>query len=334
MVLAGQFRIGEALSDNMRSKFFKPIPVVHRLLAIVVAECLFVEIAEQVERLDAHIGSVDPALQERPEIFESVGVNLPLDVFLSVVNHFVAVLLRQTVIGLERIAVERGSSSNVGADLFLDCFLAAVGNDGEANFATAFQHSHHGGFVLAASSGDSTLALIDVHVASLAADESFIHFNLFAVLTELQKGFALHGKTDAVHHKPCGLLSDTKGAAHFVGTDSVLAIGDHPQSGKPFIEPNRRILEDSSNLRAELPVMVDALALPLSLIGEEVGVLASASGAGNAFRPAQFNHELEAVVGIGEVDDGFLKCLWLGHVRHQRQDSPEHVICQVYYCPL
>jgi len=41
-------------------------------LAEVVPEHLFVQIPEQVERLHADIGSLEAALQEAPEVFESV----------------------------------------------------------------------------------------------------------------------------------------------------------------------------------------------------------------------------------------------------------------------
>src|SRR5580658_7709497 len=104
----------------MRSKFHKPISVIHRLLPIVVAECLFVKVTEQMKRFDAHIGSPDSALQKTPEVFESVGVNLSIDVLLRMVDYLVRVLLREIVIGLERITVERASGSDVVPHLLLN----------------------------------------------------------------------------------------------------------------------------------------------------------------------------------------------------------------------
>ena len=54
-------------------------PIVSQF-AEVVAEHLFVQIAEEVEGFDAHIGSLDSALAQAPEVFESVGGNLPVNV--------------------------------------------------------------------------------------------------------------------------------------------------------------------------------------------------------------------------------------------------------------
>jgi hypothetical protein len=49
------------------------------------------------------------------------------------------------------------------------------------------------------------------------------------------------------------------------------------------------------------------------LVLEEHNVIALTSGASNdAIGPADFNHEVEAIVGIVEVDNRLLKGLWLG----------------------
>ena len=40
----------------------------------VEPEGLFVEVAEQMERLDADVGALDRPLEQRPEVFESVSV--------------------------------------------------------------------------------------------------------------------------------------------------------------------------------------------------------------------------------------------------------------------
>ena len=48
---AGKFGIGETLPGDLRNRQSEALRIVH-LLARVVAECLFVNVAEQVERLD------------------------------------------------------------------------------------------------------------------------------------------------------------------------------------------------------------------------------------------------------------------------------------------
>ncbi len=122
-----------------------------------------------------------------------------------------------------------------------------------------------------------------------------------------------------MHREPCGFLSDADSAGHFVGTDSVLAVPNHPNSSKPFVEADWRILENGSNLSGELPLAVDALALPLALIGQESRIAAATGGANNAIGPPQLNYVVEAILGIGEEYDCLLKCLQVGNVVHLGQ---------------
>ena len=79
---------------------------------------------------------------------------------------------------------------------------------------------------------------------------------------------------------------------------------------------------------------MDALALPLTLILEEHSILALASGADHdAIRLANLDHDLEAVLRVGEVQDGLLESLWLGAhvVPHKPNYTKGGLICQVYY---
>ena len=54
-------------------------------------------------------------------------------------------------------------------------------------------------------------------------------------------------------HKPCRLLRDAEVAGHLIGTDAVLAIGNHPDCSEPLVQAKRAILENSAYLRRELP---------------------------------------------------------------------------------
>lgn len=66
--------VGEALASDPRERQFKPFAVVH-VFAIVVTEALLVQIAKEVEWLDTHIGTVDTALQQAPEVFQPIAMN-------------------------------------------------------------------------------------------------------------------------------------------------------------------------------------------------------------------------------------------------------------------
>jgi anthranilate phosphoribosyltransferase len=121
----------------------------------------------------------------------------------------------------------------------------------------------------------------------------------------------LHGKPDAVKHEPRGFLRDAERPRHLVGADSVLAVGEHPDGGEPFVEAERGILEDRPHLDGKLPVVMQGLALPHAAGGEEPGVVPPAGRADNyASRPADRDHVGQAQVGIGEVADGLEQGLW------------------------
>src|ERR1700688_4835498 len=145
-------------------------------------------------------------------------------------------LLLESHIGHERIGVDRAACCDVTVDFSMHFFFATVAYDANANFSTTFQDTHNSSLVFGASLGNPALALIGMHVSGKAADESFINFYFAIRPTKFNDTLTLHCQTDAMQHEPCGFLSDSKSAAHFVGTDSVLAVCNHPNSDKPLIE--------------------------------------------------------------------------------------------------
>lgn len=67
----------------MRSDMLEAVTVVDFVLfgcAKVVSEHLLIEVTKQMERFDANVGSLKAALQKRPEIFQSVCMNLSVHV--------------------------------------------------------------------------------------------------------------------------------------------------------------------------------------------------------------------------------------------------------------
>src|SRR5260370_409729 len=319
--LASHFGISEALPKDVREHMLESVQVTTQF-PVVVPEHLFVQIAEQVKGFHAHIGSLESALEKTPEVFEPVGMDASVNVSLSVVNGLMNVVpMLQTLIGHERSGVDCASGFNMSANLSLYMMLAPSWNHICANLSAALQNPNDWSFILAASCSNPAIVLLAVHVAGRTADECFVYFYFATVAAEFHQRTVLHRKPDAMQHEPCRFLSHTNGASDFVRTDSVLAVGNHPNRDKPFVETDWRILKNGSDFHAELPMMVDALALPLALILKEHNIIAPASWAGHdAGRPAKPNHEVQIVVGIGEVDDGLLKGVWLFHVSHLSQD--------------
>ena len=304
--------------------------------AEVVAENLLVQISEQVEWFHADIGALQLALEQTPEVFESVGVNLPVNVGLRVVYDLVLEsLMLESLIGHERIGVDRASCLDVSADVGLEQVLFAIAYDGGANLAATLKDSLNGNLVLGASLGNPALALVGVHETGRTTDESFVYFDFLATAAELDGGTGLHRKTNPMEHEPCGFLGDAKSAANLVRANAILAIRNHPHSDKPLVERQSGVLKDSSNLDGELFLGMLALALPHATSGDEANIIPATSGAFDAIRPAALNNEVEAIIRVGKVLDGLLESFGLGvhGVPHKKNRSRNALLSQVYYCP-
>jgi hypothetical protein len=283
-----------------------------RGLAVVVPERLFVQVAEQVEGLHADVGAVQPALQEAPEVFHRVRVNVAVDVLNCVVDDFMAIVRFQSIVGEQFIAENRGTCFYAFADQALQFALAAslyvVNND----FTATFDHAENDLFTIRPASLDFLRSLGLVHIAGLCADERFIDFD-FA--SEHVKTPVLHGKADAVQHKPSCLLGDSKTAMDFVRTNNVFCPNDEPCGGKPLLKADRRVFEDGSSLKRKRRARVFRVALPDTLFGEISNLLCSAARTlYNAIRPAQRDHKIAAVFEVREPDYRVPESVWRFHV--------------------
>jgi hypothetical protein len=157
------------------------IRVVH-FIPIVEPERLLVNVTEQVERLDADVGAMQPAFKEAPEILGSVGVYLPIHICLSMIDHLMGEVIGKPIVGLQGIAVQIRSNLNVLADQTVKFRLPAGANNLRADLSAALQNRRNNCLALSTSPGDLLRPLVSVHVAGLAADESLISFDFAAQL--------------------------------------------------------------------------------------------------------------------------------------------------------
>src|ERR1017187_3107162 len=88
--LAGKLGIGETLPDDLLYRQSEPLGIVH-FLPGVVAECLFIDVTEQVKGFHADVGPVQATLQETPEVFHCVRVNVAIHVLYGVIDNRVLV---------------------------------------------------------------------------------------------------------------------------------------------------------------------------------------------------------------------------------------------------
>lgn len=228
-----------------------------------------------------------------------------VDIFNGMIHNLVGILPGKSLVGEQGIGVEGRASFNVLLDLRLKCGFLAVRDDRSANFTAALKDTHDSGFVLGSGTSDAANPLGQVHVASLAADECLIRFDL---TREHSGGVVMHSHTDAMEHEPSGLLGDAECTSHLSRANSVLAIADDPESTHPLIESERGILEDRSNLEAEL--FLAARAKPdLASLDEGVLLRPAARAANYAVREAHIERVLESAISVREVDDCLLECV-------------------------
>src|SRR5262249_51633974 len=151
------------------------------------------------------------ALQQRPEVLAAVRVDRAVHVGFGVVDDLVRVVGSQTSVGRERIGVDGGTGFDFGAHDVLHRTTPQRVDDVQTNPAgviafVPLHQTHHRDFPgEAASTLDDALAPSDVHVARLATDVGFVHFD-FAGQLAATAVRVLHGEPDAVQHEPRGLL--------------------------------------------------------------------------------------------------------------------------------
>jgi hypothetical protein len=144
-----------------------------------------------------------------------------------------------------------------------------------------------------------------VHVASLAADEGFVHFDLGAGATHLDECAALHCASNPVKHEPCRLLSDSERPPYLATGHAIPSVDNHPEGRHPLVHAKRRILEDRADFDRELFVTSTAEPEPPRL-DEVIAVGVTARADHFAIGPAEFYGVIKGALRIGEVNDGLL----------------------------
>ncbi len=127
-VFTREFAVGEPLAEYVAHGEFKTLAVIH-VPAVVVAEGLFVKVAEKMKRFHANVGSRNATLEKRPEIFKAVSVDAAIYVLSGVVNDLMCVIACQPFIREQCIGIESRASFYMLADFTLQCLLLAIRYD-------------------------------------------------------------------------------------------------------------------------------------------------------------------------------------------------------------
>ncbi len=273
-------------------------------------------------RFNSNVGSLKSPLQQAPEVFNPIGVNLTVNVSLHVIHNVMDEVVANLVISDCLIGIDLGAVLYLFQQGSLQSLALDVWNYLCADLTEiTVKHSHDDSFSSASASPsaflcDVALAAILVHIPKASADIGLIGFDRTRTSADLALGSKLlsverQAKANAMQHKPCRLLGNADSLGDLVRRDTILAVGQHPNGSEPLIGRDGRILHDGANLCRELPLWMYALALPLALILQEYNVSPTAPGAvHDAIREAKALHVLHCIVGIREKQNRILQGLW------------------------
>src|SRR5580698_5292898 len=214
VLLRRQFRIRQPLADDLLTQQTETVRIIHRIVlrgAIVEPESLFIHIAEQMKRFDRDIRSAESSLEQAPEVFHALSVNLPVYVLLKVIDELVLVLGGKSEIGIELIGHNRGTLLNKIAHGTMHGGVLAISNDSRLNSSATLKCSDYYRLAVTALHSDTvteTAALRLVHVPRLAPDECFVNLNCAAELAA--RILVLHPQANPMQHEPSSLLRDSQ----------------------------------------------------------------------------------------------------------------------------
>lgn len=280
------------------------------MFAIVETEHLLINVTEQKKRLNGNVSTAKAALQQRPEVFQSVRMHAALDVLLRVVHNVMDEAIAQLVIAYCIIGVDGRTILNIVQNFILQSLALDVRNHSCADLSqVAVEHSLHDRLSSAHSAllNQTQLAAL-VHVLGQPADERFIGFHFRSRSAQLRgrpKCPVEQCRPKALQHKPCRFLRNAKRAVNLHAADAVLTIQKHPQRYHPLIHAKPRILKDRIDLERELAITATAEPHVAGL--DEVVLVGTATRTMNlAIGPAQLNGVFEGAFRIGEVNNGLL----------------------------
>src|SRR6266446_3786194 len=144
--LASKFGKSKPFPDHLRNGEIEAVSIVH-VFAVIEAEHLLIHIAEQMKRFHSNVSTMQPALQQTPEVFESVRVDATANVLFCVIDHVMSVNVRQFVVGDRIVAIELRPKLNLIQNRVLQGLALHVRYNGCTNLAfVAVEDSMHRSF--------------------------------------------------------------------------------------------------------------------------------------------------------------------------------------------
>src|SRR6516225_9427139 len=213
----------------------------------------------------------DPALHDRPEAFDAVGVDRADDVLAaSVIDRAAPVVEVEEIVSAVLIRAEQAYSPRYGfVDEAIDGRAVEFGDHLGDDVALALDRANDGRLVgtdtAAAPSAPAviTMPLAGVPVLPLAADECLIQFDDADKLLEL---LVLQSDANLVAHGPRGFVgAEAHVTLHLQGADALLAGKHEMDHAEPLAQWLVGVLEDRADEMREAvgSALAAVRALPL-----------------------------------------------------------------------
>src|SRR5450755_746532 len=119
-----------------------------------------------MKRFHSNVGSLQAALQQRPEILKAISVYATVHILNRMVYDLVLKLAVQTFVSAHFVGKKFGSDFDMLSNDWLQCCLQSIWNHKSTDVATALQESHDDSLIAEAltHAGDSPCVNVLVHV--------------------------------------------------------------------------------------------------------------------------------------------------------------------------
>lgn len=99
-ILTDQLAIGQATTRDRGKGDGEAVSIVD--LPSIEPEGLLIEVAKQMEWFDTDIGTLEPALQQTPEVLDGVGMHVSFDIRDGVVDDLMGIFTVKSTVRLQR----------------------------------------------------------------------------------------------------------------------------------------------------------------------------------------------------------------------------------------
>src|SRR5205823_1439288 len=258
-----------------------------------------IKVGVQMLDTDFMVGTDDRPLQQAPDAFDSVSMNVANNPFFC--RMIYPLMLRVGVlnspisghfIGINRFRIWRG----VIMDKLVKRRLVSLGNNLQTNLARS----------LDCSDCDSLVPLVaTTHPSNLSANIGFIHF--YNAAQKLAVNLA-HGSADAMAEIPSRLVSHAKRPLDLQCRHAFLRFRHEVNGNKPLRERKVCIVKDGSACYREL--IATCVAVVLVTLRDCRNAFRLAARTSHAFRPPQGGQLLSAFFVASELPEQ----LWKVHI--------------------